>query len=172
MSRSCHRATFSSPTVANPRRTRASPETRSQRAGLRLWGMEEEPWRPLSKGSSASSTSVRCRWRISVANLSREDPITARVHSSWAWRSRCTIWLETGSTASPRVAQTCSSTSGGTLAWVPTAPEILPTAISSRARSRRCTLRRISSTHSRSLKPKVIGSACTPWLRPICGVSL
>ena len=40
--------------------------------GLRLCGMAEEPFCFSEKNSSASRTSVRWRWRISVAILSRE----------------------------------------------------------------------------------------------------
>ena len=46
MSRSCHSATFSSPTWALPRRTRASPQMRSQTTGLRLCGIALEPFWP------------------------------------------------------------------------------------------------------------------------------
>ena len=47
MSRSCHSATFSSPTWALPRRTRARPQMRSQTTGLRLCGIALEPFWPL-----------------------------------------------------------------------------------------------------------------------------
>src|SRR3954467_11033728 len=67
MSRSCHRATFSTAAEAFPRSTRASPVMRSVTIGLRLWGMALEPFWPARKGSSTSRTSVRCRWRTSVA---------------------------------------------------------------------------------------------------------
>ena len=54
---------------------------------------------------------------------------------------------------------------------MPTAPEILPTdTISSRARSTRSRSRCSSAYHSASFTPKVIGSACTPCVRPIIGV--
>ena len=58
---------------------RARPETRSHFSGLRLWGMAEEPVWPAAKGSATSATSVRWRWRISVANFSSEAATTARV---------------------------------------------------------------------------------------------
>ena len=77
MSRSCQRATFSMPTSALPRSTRAQPAMRSLRMGLRLCGMAEEPFWPLPNGSSASRTSVRCRWRTSVANFSMLAPTRA-----------------------------------------------------------------------------------------------
>ena len=51
---------------------------RSQTIGLRLWGIADEPfWVPARNGSSASRTSVRCRWRISVAKRSSPAPASA-----------------------------------------------------------------------------------------------
>ena len=70
MSRSCHRATSSRPAPRLPRRTRARPARRSHVMGLRLWGMAELPFCPARNGSAASPTSVRWRWRISVAIIS------------------------------------------------------------------------------------------------------
>ena len=54
---------------------------------------------------------------------------------------------------------------------MPTAPEIFPTLTTSRARSSRVRARRSSACHKASFNPKVIGSACTPWVRPTMGVS-
>ena len=53
-----------------------SPVRFSDSTGLRLCGMAEEPFWPSEKNSSASSTSVRCRWRISVASRSTEEATT------------------------------------------------------------------------------------------------
>ena len=58
------------------------------------------------------------------------------------------------------------------MAWVPTAPEILPTRMVSTAATRRSRCRFISSHQSASFNPMVIGSACTPWVLPIIRVSL
>ena len=71
MSRSCQRATFSSPTTAFARTTRARPQMRSAVIGLRLCGIAEEPFCARPNGSSTSRTSVRARCRISVAKRSR-----------------------------------------------------------------------------------------------------
>ena len=60
------------------------PEMRSAVIGLRLWGMAELPFWPTVKASSASRSSVRCRWRSSVASRSSELAATAMVHTSWA----------------------------------------------------------------------------------------
>jgi len=51
------------------------------------------------------------------------------------------------------------------------APEKLATAAVARAASSRCSARPNSSYISASFKPKVVGSAWMPWLRPIMGVS-
>ena len=58
---------------------RASPVRFSLSTGLRLCGIDEEPFWPAEKNSSASSTSVRCKWRISVASRSIEAATTPSV---------------------------------------------------------------------------------------------
>ena len=114
MSRSCHRATFSRAGTTPARTTRARPQSRSDRHGLRLCGIAEEPFcAPSAKGSSTSRTSVRARWRISVKMRSIDAATTAIAAENSAWRSRETTWEETGSAASPSAAQTEASISGG-----------------------------------------------------------
>src|SRR6266566_3869365 len=95
--------------------------------------MAEEPFWPSEKYSSASSTSVRCRWRISVASRSTDAPRTPSMAKYMAWRSRGITWVEIGSTASPMALATWASTRGSTCAKVPTAPEIEAVATSLRA---------------------------------------
>ena len=112
MSRSCHSATFSSAAWALPRSTRARPATCSDLIGLRLWGIELEPFWPAPNGSRTSPTSVRARWRSSVAKRSSPAPASAIACSSSAWRSRATTWVETGSRSSPSRASTRASNSG------------------------------------------------------------
>src|SRR6185369_2557704 len=109
--------------------------------GLRLCGMAELPFCPGEKYSSASSTSVRCRCRTSVASRSIDEAMTASVAKNIAWRSRGITCVETGSTARPSSAATWASTSGGTLAKVPTAPEMAQVATSARAARSRSRLR-------------------------------
>ena len=78
MSRSCHNATFSSPAWRFPRSTRASPQSCSERHGLRLCGIALEPFcAPVANGSCTSLTSVRCRCRTSSANASIDEPSAA-----------------------------------------------------------------------------------------------
>ena len=103
---------------------RARPVRFSLSTGLRLCGIAEEPFWPSEKNSSASSTSLRCRWRISVASRSMDEAITASVAKNMACRSRGITCVETGSTASPIFSATYSSTRGSILAKVPTAPEM------------------------------------------------
>src|SRR6266550_727183 len=92
MSRSCQSATFSIAASAFPRTTRASPLNRSPEIGLRLCGMAELPFWPSPKNSPTSKTSVRCRWRNSVAQRSIDDAINPSVVKTSACRSRCTIY--------------------------------------------------------------------------------
>ena len=116
MSRSCQRATFSSPTSAFARTTRARPQMRSATTGFRLCGIADEPFWPLPNGSATSATSVRARWRISSANFSRHAATSASAASSSACRSRWTICVETGSGSSPRRSQASRSSSGSVAA--------------------------------------------------------
>ena len=103
-------------------------------------------------------------------NFSSVPPMPARTANMNAWRSRWTICVDAGATPNPSAPQTSSSSSGGTWACVPTAPEIFPTAISSRARSSRLRWRAGSSYQTASFKPNVVGSACIPCVRPIINV--
>ena len=133
---------------------RASPVTFSDSTGLRLCGIAEEPFWPSEKNSSASSTSVRCRWRISVASRSTEEATTPSVAKYMAWRSRGMTWVETGSTASPIALATCASTRGSTCAKVPTAPEIAQVATSLRAATSRASRAREFGIGMRELEPE------------------
>ncbi len=116
---------------------RARPVRFSVSTGLRLCGIADEPFCPGEKYSSASSTSVRCRWRTSVASRSIELAMTPSVAKNIAWRSRGITCVDTGSIARPSFSATCASTRGSMLAKVPTAPEIAQVAMSLRAEIRR-----------------------------------
>src|SRR5579884_2055351 len=124
MSRSCQSATFSSPTSACERTTRASPQIRSATTGLRLCGIADEPFWPRPNGSCTSPTSVRARWRISSAKKSSEDARTASAASSSAWRSRWRICVEVGAGSSPSRSHAIRSSSGSVAAYVPPAHEL------------------------------------------------
>jgi hypothetical protein len=101
MSRSCHSATFSIAGTTAMRTMRARPVRFSVSTGLRLCGIADEPFWPGEKYSSASSTSVRCMWRISMARRSIEEAITPSVAKNIAWRSRGMTCVETGSGSGP-----------------------------------------------------------------------
>jgi hypothetical protein len=107
--------------------------------------MADEPFWPLEKNSSASSTSVRCMWRISMAMFSIEEAMTPSVAKNIACRSRGMTCVLIGSGRRPSFSQTCSSTAGSILAKVPTAPEIAPVATSHRAAQGGFRLRSISA---------------------------
>jgi len=100
---------------------RERPVRFSDSTGLRWCGIAEDPFWPSEKNSSASSTSVRCKCRISVARRSTDDAITPRVAKYIAWRSRGITWVEIGSGVSPIALATCASTRGSICAKVPTA---------------------------------------------------
>src|SRR6202045_4877056 len=91
---------------------RERPVRFSESTGLRLCGIAEEPFWPSEKNSSASSTSLRCRWRISVASRSTEDAITPSVAKYIAWRSRGITWVEIGSGTMARALATGSPIPG------------------------------------------------------------
>ncbi len=84
MSRSCQSATFSNAGVTDMRTSRARPVRFSVSTGLRLCGMADEPFWPGEKNSSASRTSVRCMWRISIATFSIEEAMTPSVAKNMA----------------------------------------------------------------------------------------
>ncbi|MNP70338.1 hypothetical protein D3C76_1665590 [compost metagenome] len=81
-----------------------------------MWGMAEEPFWPLAKGSSTSRNSLFWSARISVANLSMEVAMSASVAMYWAWRSRWRVWVEIGAALVPSLPQTYSSMKGSMLA--------------------------------------------------------
>ncbi len=170
MSRSCQSATSSSAGTTAARTTRARPHRFSLRMGLRLWGMALEPFWPTVKASSASPTSLRCQCRTLVARRSIPAATSASAAKYAAWRSRATTCVATVSGSSPRAASACLSMAGDRWAYVPTAPAILPTAISRRAASSRARPRAISAWCPARARPNVTGSAKMPWLRPIIGV--
>jgi hypothetical protein len=136
-----------------------------------LCGIADEPFCPSANGSWTSRTSVRAKWRISVAILSRVDAAIAIAVMSSACRSRWITWVEASTLRRPRRAHTSSSTLGSTEAYVPTAPLIAPTETTSRARRSRSRSRSSSNAHTASLCPKLVGSAITPCERPAMTVS-
>src|SRR5437773_9490968 len=81
MSRSCQSAMFSNPTMLFARTSRAMPQMRSERIGLRLCGIALDPFWPGLNFSCASRISVRCQWRTCKANFSNDEARIASVRS-------------------------------------------------------------------------------------------
>ena len=128
MSRSCQSATFSSPTTrgrANDARQAADPL--GDLIGLRLCGIADEPFCPLRERLLDLAHLGARRCRISSANGSSDAPTSASAYSSSAWRSRGDHLRRDRPGSRPRRSQAMRSTSGSTAAYVPTAPESLPT---------------------------------------------
>ena len=169
MSRSCQSATFSSPTTAAARTTRARPQIRSATTGLRLCGIADEPFWPAaerllhlaaprcgrdggsrSRSARATARAERERGEEVGVPVARDDLRRGRLrHRARAARRR---------PAPPR---------GRRRRTTPTAPESLPDAASpSSARSSRSRSRSSSNAQPASLAPNVIGSAWTPCVRP------
>ncbi len=110
MSRSCQRALFSRP--AGRSRAPRGPGRRSARVDrVPLVGHGRRALLALAEGSSASRTSVRCRWRISSAIFSSDEPPRPG-REELGVAVALTIWVETGAGVRPSRAQTRSSTSG------------------------------------------------------------
>src|SRR3990172_3683596 len=172
MSLSCHRATFSMAAKELDLTNLASPVRFSADMGFLLCGMAEDPFCPGEKYSSASNTSVLWRCLNSTEKFSMDDAIKARVVKNSACLSLWTTWVDTGSGVSPKCLQTYSSTKGGILANVPTAPDMAPQDITSLALSILARFLFISSYMRATLRPNVTGSAWMPWERPISGVIL
>ena len=107
-----------------------------------------------------------------MANFSMLVAINAIAEKYSACKSRGSTCVEISCARIPNFSQTYSSTNGGIFAKVPTAPLIFPASTPFAARSKRSTLRFISAYHKANFKPKVVGSACTPWVRPIITVCL
>jgi hypothetical protein len=109
-----------------------------------------------------------------MAKLEREPleraASSARAFSTSACRSRWRICVELGAGSSPSRSHATRSTSGSAAEYVPTAPESLPTRIVSSARWTRPRSRSSAKAQPASLSPNVVGSAWTPWVRPIISV--
>ena len=145
---------------------------RSLTIGLRLCGIADEPfWAPARNGSSTSRTSVRCRWRTSVAKRSSPAPASAialeqlgvavaRHHLRRHVLAREAQPLEHGGLHLGAVGRVGAHGAG---------ERAHRHALTARSRRRR--LRSASNAKPASLTPKVVGSACTPCVRPTQRVS-
>ena len=136
MSRSCQSATSSSAGTTAARTTRASPQRFSLRIGLRLWGIALEPFWPDRERLLGLADLAA----LPVAHVRRE-PLDRRRERARAPRRTPRADRARRSASPPSRARARAlpsaraSISGDRCAYVPTAPAILPTAIS-RARRR------------------------------------
>ena len=167
MSRSCHSAMSCMPACRLPRKhARQATDglgrdrialVRHGRRAL-LTGLEpfHAPRGPrCAAGGAAPPRSARSSSRP-----------TAQAHRYSAWRSRAMTCVA-GTGTSPSRSATYRSTDGSTFEYVPTAPLSLHTITARRAARSRSRSRSICSAHRATLAPNVVGSACTPWVRPI-----
>ena len=171
MSRSCQSAMSSNAACALARTTRARPQICSQVTGLRLCGIAELPFCPSAKYSSASRTSVRCRWRTSSAIFSQSAVTSASAATNAAWRSR---WITCEATGAGFRSEARADALFGFRADVRRRCRRRPRSCRRAGlrprRRRRARLRPASSYQMASFSPKVMGSAWTPCVRPICTV--
>ena len=169
MSRSCHSATFSRPTSAAPRTTRARPQIRSATIGLRLCGIADEPFCPRPNGSSHLAH-LRAR---EVPDLERErlERGGGRARGRRAARraGRAGGSASRSAPARGRAARTRSARPPGRWRRTCRPPRRACRRACPRARARGAARARSSSNaQPASLSPKVVGSAWTPCVRPIC----
>ena len=172
MSRSCHRATFSS------RRLRVAAQDPGQArrparrgSGCACGASPRSPsgWQP--NGSSTSRTSVRWRLRISVAKRSSPAPASAiaaqhlGVAVAGDHLGRDLLGSQPERLHDPALDRRRHRGVGADRAGE------LADRSPSNARSSRRRLRSASKAKPASRRPKVVGSAWTPWVRPTQSVS-
>ena len=171
MSRSCQRAMSSRPTWAFARSTRARPQMRSHTIGLRLCGIAEEPFCPAANGSSASRTSVRCRWRTSSG-----EPLERRADAGDRREQRRVavaghhLGGDVLAVEAERVQRRGLHARVGVRVRAHRARELADAHAVEGAACSRTRWRRSSVTQPSTFRPKVVGSAWTPWVRPTIGV--
>ena len=173
MSRSCQSATFSSAGI-----DRRAPCGRG-RSGSRSAPGCACAASPTSPSGRARNIPPPRAPRCAAGGGSRSraarssEAITPSVAKNIAWRSRGITWVETGSTASGPASRRHAPRRAGRC-W----RRCRPRRRSRRSRSRRARRRaargcgRTRHRPAASFRPKVIGSAWMPWLRPIVGVCL
>ena len=155
MSRSCQSATSSSAAWALPRSSRARPATCSDLIGLRLCGIELEPFWPRAE-RLAHLADLGAR---EVADLGREPLETGagerdRLQQLGVAVARRPPGSRPARARSPSRASTRSSNSGEVAEYVPTAPDNAPTAAWANARSSRSALRSRLEREAGQLDPE------------------
>ena len=175
MSRSCHSATFSTAAWALPRSTRARPhDALARRSGCACAASRASP-SAARRGTAPRPRGPRCaggggsRSRAARARRRRARSPAAAA----AWRSRGTTWVETCSAREPEPREHARLEVG-------VGRRVGPDRAGERADRRpgrrpRCeALARCGRPRTRSpasLMPNVVGSACTPCVRPTQTVS-
>ena len=168
MSRSCQSGTFSRPTTAAARTTRASPEIRSATFGLRLCGIADEPFMP---GGERLLDLAHLGAR-EVADLGRE-PVERRRADARAPRAARRAGRARSPASRPGPARAraarrrCARPRGRsrrTCRPCPRAGRRGTPRARARARSR---ARSSSNAQPASFQPKVVGSAWIPCERPM-----
>ena len=172
MSRSCHSATFSSAGAEVAAQHPGEPAELLAFTGLRLCGIAR---RALLLPGPERLLHLAHLGALQVADLGGER-LDARADAGARVEQLGVAvageHLRRGHRGAGRgCSHTYCSTNGSTFEYVPTAPESLPTAITSRARRSRSTSRRTCSAQSASFTPNVVGSAWMPCVRPTIGVS-
>ena len=171
MSRSCQSGDVLEPTTALRADHAGEPRDALAHDRVALVRHRRRALLAAANGSSASRTSVRCRWRISVANRSsdaadhgqRREEARVPVARDDLRRRRLDARGRALERDAPRRAgRRCRRR------------RPRPTACRRRrrrARRRGAPGRARARTHQpSSFRPKVVGSACTPWVRPMHGV--
>ena len=172
MSRSCHSATFSRPACALPRSTRARPVMRSLVIGLRLCGIALDPFWPSAK-RLLHLAHLRA---LQVADLRREPLQRGAGERDRAQHLGVAVTRD--DLGRDVLRPQAEALQRGPLDLRARAPSTCrrrrracpPPRPRTRAR-RRSAARRLSNAKPASLSPKVVGSACTPWVRPMHSTS-
>ena len=171
MSRSCQSAMFSIAAIALPRSSRARPQICSQPIGLRLCGIADEPFWPLRE----RLLDLADFGLLQPANLERELLERRAGDGQRRHQLRVPIALDDlrrhRRRLQPEPAADVGLDRRRQVGEGADRARNLADARRPRARGAGASMSRCSSAyHSASFRPNVIGSACTPCVRPIIGV--
>ncbi len=173
MSRSCHRATSSRPAA----------EVAAQHPGQAAQALGEDRVALVGHGRAALLARLRTAPRprpprcgpgggSRCAISSMVAPTAAQAQRYSAWRSRAMTWVA-GTGVRPRARAHVGLDRGVDVGV--RAHRAGQLAHRDRARGRRaggCRSRSACRAHRANLAPKVVGSACMPWVRPVTGTSM
>ena len=168
MSRSCHSATSSTPTWRCRAAPGRGPRCRSHTIGLRLCGIAEEPFWPAANGSLG----LAHLGALQVAHLQakrsrRRRPAIAAQQCGVAVARRRPGWRRPRARGRARPARRLDSRVDDRVR-ADRARELAHRTPSNAAAGARAG--GALGHPAQQLEPKVVGSAWTPWVRPIIGV--